>query len=62
MIRSVLPSLVGRCVEHLATGERRRIEDVLLVPGTARVAYATLHDNDERRLEVWDEGEAEVLR
>jgi hypothetical protein len=62
MVRSVLPSLVGRCALNLDTGERRRIEDVLLVPGTGRVAYATLHENDERRLEVWDEFEAEVLR
>ena len=43
------------------TGERRKIEDVLLVPGTARVAYATITDY-EPRLEVWDEAEAEVLR
>ena len=61
MVRSVLPSLVGRCVEHLGTGERRRIVDVLLVPGTARVAYATVTAS-EPRLEVWDEFEAEVVR
>jgi hypothetical protein len=61
MIQSVLPSLVGHCVEHLETGERRLIEDVLLVPGTGRVAYATV-PADEPRLEVWDELEAEVIR
>ena len=61
MIRSVLPSLVGHRVEHLETGARRQIEGVLRVPGTARVAYATMPD-DEPRLEVWDELEAEVIR
>jgi len=61
MVRSVLPSLVGRCVEHRETGERREIRDVLLVPGTARVAYATV-TADEPRLETWDESEAEVVR
>jgi hypothetical protein len=33
---------------------------VLLVPGTARVAYATMPE-DEPRLEIWDEFEAEVI-
>jgi hypothetical protein len=61
MVRSVLPSLVGRCVEHRETGERRRIEDALLVPGTARVAYATMVE-DAPRQEMWDEFEAEVVR
>jgi hypothetical protein len=60
MAESVLPSLVGRFAEHRDTGERRRIEDVLLVPGTARVAYMTL--TEDGRLELWDEAEATVIR
>jgi hypothetical protein len=61
MLRSVLPSLVGRFAEHRTTGERQRIADVLLVPGTGRVAYAVVTEGAESRLELWDEREADVL-